>query len=49
MLETELELSEDLGGEVWDEERKLVNMDKVVQIRTRIRYFEESQYRYRIF
>nr|WP_280522044.1 hypothetical protein [Candidatus Coxiella mudrowiae] len=33
---------------MWDEERKPLNMDKVAQIRTRIRHFEES-HGYRIF
>ncbi|WP_251366041.1 hypothetical protein [Coxiella-like endosymbiont of Rhipicephalus sanguineus] len=32
-----------MGGEVWDEERKPLNMDKISQIRTWIRHFEESQ------
>lgn len=43
MLETARQLSEDLGGEVWDQDRKLLNMDKVAQIRIRIRRFEESR------
>lgn len=43
MLETAHQLSEDLGGEVWDENRRTLNIDKVAQIRARIRRFEESQ------
>ena len=43
MLETARQLSEDLGGEVWDENRCVLNMSKVAQIRARIRRFEESQ------
>ena len=43
MLETACQLSEDLGGEIWDENRCALNMNKVAQIRARIRRFEESQ------
>ncbi|AML49528.1 cell division protein ZipA [Coxiella burnetii] len=43
LLETARQLTEDLGGEVWDEERRLLNMDKVAQLRARIRRYEESQ------
>ena len=43
MLETGRQLSEDLGGEVWDGQRQVLNMDKVAQIRARIRRFEEAQ------
>ncbi len=43
LLETARQLTEDLGGEIWDEQRQPLNMDKVAQMRARIRHFEESQ------
>ncbi len=43
LLETARQLAEDLGGEVWDDRRQPLNMDKVAQIRSRIREFEASQ------
>ena len=43
MLETAYQLSEDLGGEIWDENHYILNMDKVAQIRARICRFEESK------
>jgi cell division protein ZipA len=43
MLETARQLTEDLGGEIWDERRQLLNMDKVAEFRAKIRRFEESQ------
>lgn len=43
MLETTRELVEDLGGEVWDEHRQVLSMDKITQMRARIRKFERNQ------
>lgn len=43
MLETARQLVEDLGGELWNEQREVLNMDKVAKIRTRIKQFEEKQ------
>lgn len=43
MLETARQLLEDLGGEAWDDQRQLLNMDKVSQMRARIKQFEENQ------
>lgn len=43
MLETARQLTEDLGGEVWDESRHVLNMDKITQMRAQIRQFEKNQ------
>jgi len=43
MLETAKQLIEDLGGDIWDEKRQPLNMDKITQIRARIRQFEKNQ------
>jgi len=43
MLETARQLLEDLGGEARDDHRQALNMDKVSQIRARIKKFEEDQ------
>lgn len=43
LLETARQLTEDLGGEILDAERQVLNMDKVAEIRARIRRFEETQ------
>lgn len=43
LLETARQLTEDLGGEIWDERHQLLNMDKVAELRAKIRRFEESQ------
>ena len=44
LLETARQLIEDLGGGiVWDEERRLLTMDTISQLRARIHCFEESQ------
>ncbi len=43
MLETAKQLVEDLGGEIWDENRQVLNMDKITHMRTKIRQFEKNQ------
>lgn len=43
MLETARQLTEDLGGEIWDERRQLLNMDKAAELRAKIHRFEEAQ------
>lgn len=43
MLETVRQLAEDLGGEVWDDSRQRLTMDKVTDIRRKIRSYEASQ------
>lgn len=43
MLEIARQLVEDLGGAIWDDQRDMLNMDKVAQIRSSIKHFEENQ------
>jgi cell division protein ZipA len=44
MLETAKQLADDLSGDVWDEERKPLTMDKVASLRTELdRYLEVTR------
>lgn len=43
MLETAGQLIEDLGGKVLDDEKKILTKEKVIELRCRIREFEEKR------
>lgn len=43
MMDTANELVNDLGGELWDEQRKSLTMDKITEYRLRIRAYQEAK------
>jgi len=43
MFETLKQLVEDLGGEVWDEQRQRLTIEKVAEWKRKVRAYEESQ------
>lgn len=44
MLESAHQLTEDLGGEIWDQDKKLLTKDKIDHIRADIHRFVESKH-----